>query len=385
MRMDIKAMDGLSLHLKSRLAEIGKAREKGTKIVGYTPGGYMPEELVLACGAIPICLIRGGDHSAVNLAGAYICRWIDPFCRAQIGYAMSGDDPYYNITDLLVVPVTDNHIRSIMDVLDYHTDIEIFPFGVPHLKDESSNDYYLHGITRLRDRIEELTEVKVTESKLREAIDLCNRERELLRKISLLRKSNAVPISARDFVTLNHGSFFADKKVMVGVLESVYEELQGQDDVPVKGPRILFTGSTLALGDSIVLDMIEESGGVIVFEEFAEGLRHYWTDVVPDKDLMKALADSYFMKRTPPAWFRPGKERLDFLVNLAREFNVDGVIWYHLMYREAYKLESYYFQDILKRETGLPMLTLESEYDPSERGQFRTRIETFMETLRRRT
>lgn len=383
MQTDINLMDELSLHLRGRLAELRKARGEGAKIVGYIPGGYMPEELVLASGAIPICLVRGGDHSAVNFAGAYICRWIDPFCRAQIGYGVSGDDPYYNITDLLVIPMTDNHIRSIMDVLDYHTDMEIFPFGVPHMKDESTNNYYLHGITRLKNKLEETTGVRITESKLRETIDLCNRERELLRKISLLRKSDAVSLTGSDFVALNHGSFFVNKELMVGILESLYKKLQGQDTAAAKGPRILFTGSTLALGDSVVLNMIEEAGGMIVVEEFAEGLRPYWNDVTPEKDPMKALADSYFMKRTPPAWFRPGKERLDFLVNLAREFNVDGVVWYHLMYRESYKLESYYFQDKLKSETGLPMLTLESEYDPSERGQIRTRIETFMETLRR--
>ena len=98
---------------------------------------------------------------------------------------------------------------------------------------------------------------------------------------------------------------------------------------------------------------------------------------------MGALADGYFMRRIPPAWFRPGKERLDFLVKLARDFKVAGVIWYQLMYRESYKTESYYFPDILKKETGLTMLTLESDYDTAEVGQMRTRLETFIESIRR--
>jgi benzoyl-CoA reductase/2-hydroxyglutaryl-CoA dehydratase subunit BcrC/BadD/HgdB len=52
------------------------------------------------------------------------------------------------------------------------------------------------------------------------------------------------------------------------------------------------------------------------------------------------------------------------------------------MYREAYKLESYYFPEILKKETGLSMLTVESDYDPSEAGQIRTRIETYIDSIR---
>jgi len=378
----MQAMEKLTAHLKNRLAELSRAKEEGQKIIGYTPGGYLPEELVLASGAIPIGLVRGGDHSMVELAGAYICRWIDTFCRAQIGYGISGEDPYYNILDLLVMPVTDNHIRAVMDVLDYNTDLDIFPFGVPHMKEETSMDYYLHGITRVKAKLEDLTGVEITDSKLKEAIQFCNKERELLRKISLTRRSERVPLGSKQFVALNHGSFLADKGIMVKLLESFCQELEHQSPPPQKGPRILLTGSTLAQGDSKILDLIEEAGGIVVVEEFAEGIRPYWEDVKLDGDLMAALADCHFMRRVPPAWFRPGKERLEFLVQLATDFNVTGVIWYQLMYRESYKLESFYFPDILKRETGLPMLTVESDYEPEETGVLRTRIEAFLETIR---
>jgi benzoyl-CoA reductase/2-hydroxyglutaryl-CoA dehydratase subunit BcrC/BadD/HgdB len=379
----VKAMDKLANHLKKRLVDLGKAKEEGRRIIGYTPGGYLPEELVLASGAIPVGLIRGGDHAMVEIAGAYICRWIDTFCRAQIGYGVSGEDPYYNILDLLVVPVTDNHIRAVMDVLDYNTSIDIFPFGVPHTKDNLAINYYRYGVSRLKKKLEELTGVEITEQRLREAINLCNRERELLREISLMRKSRSVPISSREFVALNHGSFLADKRVTVEILESLREELRGQAVPSAEGPRLLLTGSTLALGDSRILDLTEGAGGVIVIEEFAEGIRPYWEGIKLDGDPMAALVDCYFTRRVPPAWFRPGRERLDFLVKLAREFKVAGVIWYQLMYRESYKLESYYFPEILKRETGLPMLTLESDYDTAEAGPLRTRLETFVESLRR--
>jgi len=75
----MEAMDKLSAHLKTRLVDLKKAKEEGRKIVGYAPGGYLPEELVLASGAIPICLVRGGDHSMVELAGAYVCLSLDRY------------------------------------------------------------------------------------------------------------------------------------------------------------------------------------------------------------------------------------------------------------------------------------------------------------------
>jgi len=53
------------------------------------------------------------------------------------------------------------------------------------------------------------------------------------------------------------------------------------------------------------------------------------------------------------------------------------------MYRDSYDFESYYFPPMLEKETGLHMLKIESDYDASEIGPFRTRVETYIETIRR--
>jgi len=379
----MESLKKLSSHIEARLSDLEKAKNQGAKIVGYTPGGFFPEELALAAGATPVGMIKGGDYAAAERAGDYICRWIDTFCRAQIGYGASGTDPYYSMLDLLVVPITDNHIRSISDILDYNTDIEIFPYGVPHMKEQSAFTYYLHGLKRLKARLEELTGNEITDTKLKEAIDLCNRERELLKKISLTRKSEQPPISGKDFIMLNHGSMLADKKTMVAILESLYSELQQGAINPGNGTRVLLTGSTLAMGDNSVIDFIEKSGGNVVIEEFAEGIKPYWETVKQNGDPTTALADCYFARRVPPAWFRPATERRDFLIKLAKDYKVKGVIWYHLMFRESYKTESYYFPDQLSKETGLPMLVVESDYDPAGIQDMQAHIDVFMQTLRR--
>ena len=169
---------------------------------------------------------------------------------------------------------------------------------------------------------------------------------------------------------------------MVDILELFIKEVNDHAPISKDGPRILFTGSTLALKDTKVMDIVSDSGGMIVIEEFAEGVRPYWSMVRLEGDLIANLAETYFMDRVCPGWFRPGTERLDFLIKLAKNYNAAGLIWYQLMYRESYKVESYFFPHILKKETGLPMLVLESEYDAMETGPMKTRIETFMEIMR---
>lgn len=380
----MKAIEKLASHLKTRLTDLSKAKEQRRKVIGYTAGGYLPEELVLACDAIPVCFVQAGNNAILKDAGAYICRWFDPFWRSQIGYLTSRKDPYYSIVDLIVVPVTDNHVRAFSNSVGYYTpEIESFVFGVPHVKDKAALKYYLQGISRLKKKLEDFTGVKISESKLKQSIQLCNRERELLRQISLMRQSDNFAVTSKDFVALNHGSLLADKRVMVGILESFIEEIKDGTPLSKDAPRILFTGSTLARGDIKVMDIIESAGGLVVMEEFAEGICLYWGKVELGGDLMANLAEAYFMDRVCPGWFRPGTERLDFLIKLAKDYKANGVIWYQLMYRESYKVESYFFRDRLIKETGLNMLTVESEYDDMETGPMKTRIETFIKTIRR--
>ncbi len=379
----MKNIDKMDSYLKIRPTALREAKDQGRKIIGYIPGGYFPEELVLAAGAIPVCMIRGGDHIAVEASIAYIDRWLDTFYRAQIGAAISGADPYYSVIDLLFVPITDSNNRALSDTLDYHTDIDVFPFGIPHTKDEDGYRYYLHGIRRVKEKIEGITGVEITDQRLKDAIALCNKERELLKKISLMRKSDPPPLSAKNFAMLNHAALIMDKMLLIETLESLIDELQEASMVKTKAPRILLTGSTLAMGDHKILDLIAEAGGQVVIEEFAEGIKPYWQHVKTTGDPMEALAKAYFMERVVPAWFRPATERGRFLIQLAKDFSVQGVIWYQLMYRESYKIESYYFPEVLKKETGLSMLTLESDYDPAETEQMRTRIETYVGSIRR--
>ena len=378
----MEAMRKLSDHLSTRITELTRIRNSGTKLIGYAPGGYMPEELVYASGAVPVGLIRGGDPEPVAESAAYIPRFIDTFCRSQIGYRMLGEEPLYQMLDLFIVPITDQNIKTIADCFNFFANDNVFRYGVPHQKDEYAFEYYLSGLHALKDKLEEFTGNKIEEGRLKEAIDLCNRMRGLLKEISSLRRSEPPPVTGYEFVKLNHASYVADKAVFIDALKSILQEVRDNPPSTPKGPRILLTGSTLAMGDYKVLEMAEEAGASIVVEEFAEGVRHYWENVQVNGDLMEALADRYFRRREPPAWFRPSRERLDYLIKLARDFSVDGIIWYQLMYRSSYDIQAFYFEKMLKKELDIPMLKIESDYDVSERGPLRTMIETFVEIIK---
>jgi benzoyl-CoA reductase/2-hydroxyglutaryl-CoA dehydratase subunit BcrC/BadD/HgdB len=305
-------------------------------------------------------------------------RFFDPFCRSQIGYWALGE-PLYHMIDLFVIPIADRNIMGIADCWEMWTDTKLFKLGVPHNKSERSFQYYLERLQLLKDELEKLTGKSITEGELKKEIGISNRIRLLLRQISELRKSERPPISGKDFIKLHHASFLADRDFMVKSLESVYQELKGVERT--MGPRIFLIGSTLAQGDYKVYDLLQPTGADIVIEEFSEGMRPYWQDVESDGDSMKALATSYLLKRTPLPFSRPSvKERTDLILGLVKEYKVDGIIWYALMYRDSYNIDAIYFGRKAVEE-GVPFLSLMSDYDNAETGQLRTRIEAFIESM----
>lgn len=375
----MRAMEELKAHLKERIPELKRLKEEGKKIVGYVPGGFMPEELVWASGAIPVGLYRGGDHDAVLKSAEYMSRFFDPFCRSQIGYWALGEDPQYHMIDLFVIPISDRNIMGIADCWEMWTDTRLFKLAVPHNKSERSFRYYQDRLQLLKEELEKLTGQPISEGALKKEIDTSNRIRRRLRQISELRKAERPPISGRDFLEIHHASFLADRNFLVGNLESLYQELKGTEDAT--GPRILLIASTLAQGDYKVYDLLQPTGADIVIEECSEGMRPYWQDVASDGNLIQALATGYLMKRTPLPFSRPSvKERSDLILGLVEEYKVDGIIWYALMYRDSYNIDAIYFGRKAV-EKGIPFLSLMSDYDNAETGQLRTRIEAFIESM----
>jgi benzoyl-CoA reductase/2-hydroxyglutaryl-CoA dehydratase subunit BcrC/BadD/HgdB len=380
----MKGKEELSAHLKTRISELARQKADGTKIVGYMPGGYIPEELVNAAGAIPVCLIRGGDPEPVMEALQYITRFLDTFWRGQIGYWSLGEDHLYRIPDLLITPITDCHTRATADCFNCYTDIPVYRIGVPHDRTELAFDYYLEWLYSLKEKLEDFTGNTITEEKLREEIQHSNRARSLFRSISMMRKDADPVITSREFVWWHHASMLADKNVFLKCLEDLHGELQEAKPGGIsRRPRLMLVASTLAMGDVTMYEIIEECGGEVVYEEVHEGVQPYLTDVeLNGGDPVRALAEKYLMKRILAPWDRPWGDRMDRLIHAAQEFQVDGIMWYQLMYRDAYDMQAFSFEKKLQKETDIPFLKVESDYNPAEQGPTRTRIETFLEIVR---
>jgi benzoyl-CoA reductase/2-hydroxyglutaryl-CoA dehydratase subunit BcrC/BadD/HgdB len=378
--------DRLTAHLKNRPEQLREAKKKGIKIIGYFPGDYVPEEIIYASGAVPLCLAHGENYYAAEAALSVVPHVICPFARAQIGERLLKENPYYHMVDMLVAPMTCRHLRKVAEIWEYNDDMEIFKLGIPYLYDAGFElEYYTDRLRALKDRLQAFTGNEITSERLNKAIGLYNRMRELLKKISLTRTAPYPPLNALDFIRLNHASFYTDPVFMVDILDSLYRELSRKQRVnEIEAPRILLLGPNMAYGDYKVLELVEAEGGKIVIEDLFEGIRYYWRGIKNEGDLFESLAKGYLIDRIPCALMRSSaKKRLDFVLKLVTDFNVSGVIWYNLINCEAYDSESYFFNQKMS-ERNIPMLILESDYSAADVGPIRIRINAFTELLKER-
>jgi benzoyl-CoA reductase/2-hydroxyglutaryl-CoA dehydratase subunit BcrC/BadD/HgdB len=380
-----KAMEveRLATYLENRPSQLREAKKNGIKIIGYFPGNYVPEEIIYASGAVPLCLIHGGDHRPADAGLSILPQVICPFARAQIGERLLKENPYYNMLDLVVAPITCQHLKKVAEIWEYYGELEIFKLGVPHQHGyDFEVEYYQNRLKALRDRLQATTGNKITPEKIGKAIGLYNRMRDLFKKISLLRR-NSSPFNALDFIKLNHASFYADPAFMVDILDSIYRELKSERlPVQTKAPRVLLVGPNLGYGDYRIPELVKEAGAEIVIEELCEGMRYYWQEIENKGDLFQALARGYLVDREPCAFMRySAKKRFDFTLKLVKDFNVAGIIWYELLHCETYDSESYYLAKKMA-EQNIPVLILESDYGMADAGQIKTRLEAFIEIVK---
>ena len=379
-------MKKLDAHLEKRIAELKKAKESGTKVVGYYPGNYIPEEIIYAAGAIPLCLADGGDSELVEASLSVMPRRFCSFVREQIGGITQQSNPYFEILDLLVAPIACQHLKKLAEIIEYRKDVDVTKIGIPHsYESDFALEYYTYQLDKLKNKLEKLTGNVIRDENLIKAIELYNKMRSLFKEISLTRTDAALPISSSDFMKLNHASLYADPVFMVEILQDILTDLNKQQLPEQTGngkkPRLILVGPNLAYGDYKVLELVDAAGGEIVIEEISEGLRDYWLTISTDGSPINSLAKGYLQDRVPCAFMvHSAKKRLDFALKLIKDYNVDGAIWYELLCCETYDSEAYYFAKELEQK-DTPVLVLESDYGNSDIGQLKTRIEAFIELL----
>lgn len=381
MEQIMKEFGDLSRQRPFRLKE---ARKEGKKVVEWI-GNFVPQELILAAGAEPYWMCRGGEPEPPDAVLEYMLRFMNPLARSVAGYHLMGLDPVTPIADMIAVNQTDCHIGRISELMEY-LNLPIYKIGVPpDWKKDFAAEYYYKALLRFRKRLEDLTGNTIEDLALKKGIEQSNEINSVLRKIDDLRKKDAPPVGGYDFIHLNHHSFFVEPEASLEKLTAFHERASSANGrFDKNAPRILLAGHAVAVGDYVVLKLIEDSGSLIVADMLDEGIRWYKWDIPTDGDLLRNIWKAKYLDKPPMNIFQPAwKDRFAYMKTLIEEYRVDGVIWYQLAFDEIYDMECTCLAKWLG-EMKMPFLKLESSYEYSREamGPLTTRIESFVESVK---
>jgi benzoyl-CoA reductase/2-hydroxyglutaryl-CoA dehydratase subunit BcrC/BadD/HgdB len=345
---------------------------------------FVPEEVVLASGAIPIRLDLGlaaAAEAAERVLPADLC----PEVKALVG-AHLGRLPYFEHTDLLVIPTACDGKKKLVAGLGEQR--EVWMMELPQIRDSvRSRELWTAEVKALARRVRKLSGRRLLRrGELGRAIDLLNQRTALARRLNELRWEDPTRLGGRDAFLVMQASFVADPSWWVERTTNLLAELEasrprrGHDEVV----RVLITGSPVLFPDFSLLHLIEESGAVVIADEMCSGTQRLYNPTVIDESttsgMLRAVADKTLLPCTCPC-FVSSDLRVDRILELARRSVARGVIHHTLRLCQLFDLEAPRVAAALKAE-GLPMLALHAEYSTEAPAALKNRVEAFVEMLR---
>ncbi|MFN3535283.1 MAG: double-cubane-cluster-containing anaerobic reductase, partial [Desulfatiglandales bacterium] len=315
-----------------RIKELQEAKAKGRKVVG-TFCIFVPEEIVWAADAICVGLCAGaeaGYDKVEEILPRNTCALIKSF----VGFKLSKLCPFFESCDLVIGETTCDGKKKAYEIFGEY--VPMYVMEVPQMKWDADRELWRSEILRLKAKIEELTGREIDYQNLLSAIKMINNRRKALWRLNELRKAVPVPISGRDALLINQISFYDDPTRFTSKVNELCDELearirQKEGVVPNGTVRLMLSGCPMAIPNWKLPYVIESSGAVVVFEESCVGSRNTRDLVEEDKKdldgLIDALVDRY--SKIDCACFTPNEERLEHIVAHAKDYGVDGVIYYH--------------------------------------------------------
>jgi benzoyl-CoA reductase/2-hydroxyglutaryl-CoA dehydratase subunit BcrC/BadD/HgdB len=357
-----------------------EARAKGKHIVGIMCE-YTPRELIMAADAVPVCLC-GGSAEMIGPAEEDLPANLCPLIKSTYGYHLEKANPFLEMADLIVAETTCDGKKKMYELVSQTRPMYVLELPQKPT-DSDAMAHWVSELRKLRIKLQEHFDIEVTDEKIKQAIGIMNRERQLRRELAALMKSQSPPLTGRqllDFKSIISG-ISADLCQYVEAIEQFNN--QKADSYRNSPARVLMTGVPLVHGAERVLDIIESHGGLVVCMDNCTGLKPILEDVDETaQDPIIALAEKYF--HLPCSVMTKNDRRLEILRNLAAEYRpqcIIELIWQACL---TYDVESYLVKKLAEEELGIPYLRIETDYSPSDSARIALRVEALFETVRQR-
>ena len=357
--------------------DIAKWKSTGKKAVGYVCC-HVPEELFYAADVMPVHL-RATNCVDSSDAETWMSSFSCSFARGILQYLIDGVYALDGIAQsqgcMMQARILDNWIHT--EKLKNNKPFQYF-IGAPRMNTPITVKFYRSELRGLADALSSLSGVRVTDERLKAAIEKSNETRRLIAELYELRAAENPVVTGAEVLSicLAHCDMVVDD--YNAMLKEFLADAKNRKPVE-KRARLMVVGS--ALDNPEYLKVIEEKGGIVVADYNCFGYRAFGPElVVDDDDVLGSIAKYYMARNTCPRSLDNRPAIHQEIVELCKKYNVQGVIYQKMQNCECWGGESYYLEPTLK-EIGVPLLQLDREEQMANAGQLSIRAEAFIEML----
>lgn len=358
-------------------------KENGGRLVGFLCT-YTPAEIIEAAGAAVVGLC-GTDNSVIPAAEVDIPKNMCPLIKSTYGFAVTETCPYTWFSDLIVGETTCDGKKKMYELLN---DIKAtHVMQLPQAQNRPyAKDIWYEECKILKEKLEEIYDIEITDEDLRKAAEKRNRWRAAYIRVMEAQALNPPAITGTEVaIAMQRNLFSFDiDNVTEALNNTVDEAMEKYKEDPYylvkKGtPRILVTGCPTGGVIDKVCNTIESNGAIIVSNDNCGGERTMRMMVDTEADnILRAISDRYL--EISCAVMSPNDDRIANTLKMCKDYDVDGVIDVVLQSCHTFNTEATRMERSVK-EAGLPYMKIETDYSDNDKGQLSTRINAFIEML----
>jgi benzoyl-CoA reductase subunit C len=348
-------------------------QKTGGKVIGYF-SHYFPEEIAYAAGILPVSILSKPDIEGISQRYLY-----NAFCPYSLGVLAQGLKGDYDYLDGIV------HVESCMPIrgaVANWWDLQDVSFkhyiAMPSQLDEpSAKDLMYSELKAFKRYIEDWTGKEITDESLDHAIDVYNTNRILMRQVYELRRLDNPVVSGSEAMAMVLSSQVMDKEEHNRLLRDAIDKLDTRQE-GFTGPRLMLLGSEIT--DTGMVDLIESLGATVVVDRVCNGSNYFWNTVIPQKDRILALAFRYMDKPRHPVKDESFRRRVNEIVALAIDYNVQGVVYALERFCFPHQQDRPAVEKMFKQRL-IPIHEIEHDGTIHE-GEFGNRFEAFIESIK---
>lgn len=372
----LEIFEEFSLYLK-------EMKSKGKKVIAFISHDNIPEELIDAAGFIPLRLIFAGNDELMDASHDYLPPSTCAFAQTCIGlFALKPRQ--FDFLELVDYFIVSNHCVSDIcasEVICKYFNIPRLNFYISYIRNSNSEKYFRLEILEFRKKLEEIKNSVISDEAIIESIKKYNEFRKVLEALNNLTIKGSLKLKLMQKAFLFGPKIIAELKDFIHSNNNLGAQSSNSKD-------LLLTGCSIFMND-ILIDLIEEGGGNIIFFDSWIGSNYYSQQFdnsafeniqKPIELLTSRYINNIYGDHCVPNFL---ENKIAHIEQIYRKYMEKtgkrlGVINHIIKFCDHMSLMSSFFKNKLQ-EKGIQVLNIERDYSRANRGQLSTRIEAYLE------